>query len=220
MVTTQNHPFFGGYGASPGRRYAGLLLVALIHIIAIYGLLYGLSLSRVEVPPTESKLVHVDAQPTPSEPAQILPKVTLPHETRVVIPVIDIPLTTTPPTKTTPVQSTAVIPEQTAKSGQVAREGPPARVEPGLDRAHSGTPIYPAISRRMGEQGSVTLQVLVGPDGQVQDVKVLQSSGFGRLDNAAIDAARNRSTFKAGSLGGKPESMWFLYRYRFDLQSN
>jgi protein TonB len=219
MVTTQNHPFFGGYGASSGRRYAGLVLVALIHIIAIYGLLYGLSLSRVDVPPTESKLVHVDAQPTQPEPVQTLPNVTLPQQSRIVIPVIDIPLTTLP-TNVTSVQSTTVIPEQTAAAGQAAQVGLPVRVEPGLDRAHSGTPIYPAISRRMGEQGSVTLQVLVGPDGQVQDVKVLQSSGFGRLDNAAIDAARYHSTFKAGSLGGKPEAMWFLYRYRFDLQSN
>jgi protein TonB len=220
MVTTQNHPFFSGYGATPSRRYAGLVLVVLIHIIAIYGLLYGLSISRVDVPPPVSQIVHVDAPLKPTEPVQTIPNVTLLQQEKVFVPTVEIPIAPTQPTNTTSVQSTPVVPEQTATTVQVAPQGLPVRVEPGLDRAHSGTPIYPAISRRMGEQGSVTLQVLVGPDGQVQDVKVLQSSGFGRLDNAAIDAARNHSTFKAGSLGGKPEAMWFLYRYRFDLQSN
>jgi len=220
MVTTQNHPFFGGYRATPGRRYAGLVLVVLIHIIAIYGLLYGLSLSRVDVQPTETKLVQVDAERTPPEPVPTMPTVTLLPQKKVFVPTVEIPIAPTQPTNTTPVQSTPVAPEQTATTGQVASQGLPVRVEPGLDRAHSGTPVYPPISRRLGEQGSVTLQVLVGLDGQVQDVKVLQSSGFGRLDNAAIDAARYHSTFKAGSLGGKPEAMWFLYRYRFDLQSN
>lgn len=47
------------------------------------------------------------------------------------------------------------------------------------------------MSKRLGEQGKVLLRVKVGADGQAQEVSVLQSSGFPRLDEAAREAVRN-----------------------------
>ncbi len=51
-------------------------------------------------------------------------------------------------------------------------------------------PSYPAISRRMGEQGEVLLRVRVMRDGLPRDVEILAPSGSPRLDRAAAEAVR------------------------------
>ena len=51
-------------------------------------------------------------------------------------------------------------------------------------------PRYPVESRRKREQGTVQLRLLIGTDGSVEQVSIAQSSGFDRLDQAALLAAR------------------------------
>jgi len=51
-------------------------------------------------------------------------------------------------------------------------------------------PRYPHESRRRREQGTVVLMVLLSVEGTVADVSVSQSSGFERLDQAALSAVR------------------------------
>ncbi|NQV20615.1 MAG: energy transducer TonB [Rhodospirillales bacterium] len=53
------------------------------------------------------------------------------------------------------------------------------------------SPKYPGMSRRRGEEGQVVLRVVVGPDGRAVSLSVAQSSGFRRLDQAALDAVRH-----------------------------
>jgi protein TonB len=77
-------------------------------------------------------------------------------------------------------------------------------------------PIYPAMSRRMGEQGRVVMRVLIGADGVPQQAEVLQSSGHGRLDRAASDAVM-RWRYVPGKRGGVPETMWFQVPIEFKL---
>ena len=48
---------------------------------------------------------------------------------------------------------------------------------------------YPAASRRMGEEGTVLVRVVVGIDGRVVRAVVARSSGFERLDTAALKQA-------------------------------
>lgn len=48
--------------------------------------------------------------------------------------------------------------------------------------------IYPQESRRAGEEGQVLIRVLVGTTGEVEAVGVHKSSGFMRLDDAALAA--------------------------------
>lgn len=52
-------------------------------------------------------------------------------------------------------------------------------------------PVYPAIARRSGDQGTVMLKVLVNPQGAPVRVELDQSSGSRPLDSAALDAVRN-----------------------------
>jgi protein TonB len=51
-------------------------------------------------------------------------------------------------------------------------------------------PVYPRLSERRGEQGRVIVRVLISAQGSVVSVSVRRSSGYSRLDGAALDAAR------------------------------
>ena len=51
-------------------------------------------------------------------------------------------------------------------------------------------PRYPQDSRRKHEQGTVVLAVLLGVDGRVAEISVSRSSGFERLDRAALAAVQ------------------------------
>jgi periplasmic protein TonB len=84
------------------------------------------------------------------------------------------------------------------------------------DYLHNPKPAYPPTSRRLGEQGKVVLRVLIGVDGRAQDATVLESSGFARLDRAALEAAR-QWRYVPGKRGGVPEPMWVKVPIDFDL---
>jgi len=64
-------------------------------------------------------------------------------------------------------------------------------------------PAYPLVSRQFEEQGTVRLQFKVGVDGQLISTKVLRSSGYSKLDNAAAESLSHCS-FKAAMSDGKP----------------
>lgn len=57
----------------------------------------------------------------------------------------------------------------------------------------SSAPDYPDAARRAGEQGTVVLEVEVGPDGQPDEVSVARHSGSRELDRAALQAVRDWS---------------------------
>jgi len=52
-------------------------------------------------------------------------------------------------------------------------------------------PTYPLMSRRMGEEGSVSLKITVLPNGQPEKVVIVKSSGYDRLDDSARHAAES-----------------------------
>lgn len=64
----------------------------------------------------------------------------------------------------------------------------PAQVDP--DYLHRPNPVYPALSRRLREEGTVVLRVSLDAQGSVQDIAIEKSSDFRRLDQAARDAVR------------------------------
>jgi periplasmic protein TonB len=51
-------------------------------------------------------------------------------------------------------------------------------------------PAYPAMSRRLGEEGRVEVEVQVQADGMPSKVSLKRSSGYTRLDEAALEAIK------------------------------
>lgn len=78
-------------------------------------------------------------------------------------------------------------------------------------------PAYPAMSRRMHEEGKVVLRVLVNPKGGADEVQVRNSSGFARLDDAARDTVR-RWKFVPAKRGADAVPAWVLIPISFRLE--
>ena len=62
---------------------------------------------------------------------------------------------------------------------------------------------YPAFSKHAGERGTVRLLLSIDISGQVVGVKVAKSSGFVRLDQAAINLGQH-FVFASYQLNGHP----------------
>ena len=75
---------------------------------------------------------------------------------------------------------------------------------------------YPAVSRRLREEGRVVLRVLIGRSGRAEQVEVQKSSGSPHLDEAAIKAARE-ALYRPYSENGEVISVWALVPTLFEL---
>lgn len=82
---------------------------------------------------------------------------------------------------------------------------------------HNPKPNYPPISRRLNEQGRVVLQVFIGVDGIAQKATVQKSSGFERLDQAAL-ATVLAWRYVPGRRAGVAQSMWLDVAINFVLE--
>ena len=78
-------------------------------------------------------------------------------------------------------------------------------------------PPYPPMSKRLGEQGKVVIRTLIGADGVAQEASIHQSSGFDRLDHAALATAR-KWRYVPGKRAGVAEAMWFNVPFTFILE--
>lgn len=106
-----------------------------------------------------------------------------------------------------------------APSTASGKTGSPSLVEPSADADYlkNPPPGYPRISRRNGEQGTVIVRVFISTQGTPEKAEVRTSSGFARLDQAALEAVQ-RWRFVPGRRNGTPEAMWFHIPVRFILE--
>ncbi len=90
---------------------------------------------------------------------------------------------------------------------------------PSFDAAYLSNPPpgYPPAARRAGQQGTVTLRVLVKRDGLPLKVEVEKSSGSSHLDAAARDTVWGWR-FAPARQGGDPIESWVLVPVVFRLE--
>jgi protein TonB len=114
---------------------------------------------------------------------------------------------------------------------QVMRDPPPiTRVETGSGETGIPTtnvmqdsryplsqPFYPPQSKRDGEEGAADVEVYVLPNGRVGDARIARSTGFERLDRAALEEARKRWRFKPATRAGEAVPEWHKVRVVFEL---
>lgn len=94
----------------------------------------------------------------------------------------------------------------------------PALVLPSsdADELNNPLPIYPRMSRRMGEQGTVLVRVFINAEGRAEKAEIRTSSGYARLDEAALDTVK-RWRYLPAKRAGVAEAMWFNVPVRFVL---
>lgn len=121
-----------------------------------------------------------------------------------------------------PAPATTPAPVTEAPSGPTTLSGPSATPSLQLpssnaDYLQNPKPAYPALSKRLGEQGRVVVRVLIGADGIAQKAELRQSSGFDRLDQAALNTVL-KWRYVPGKRGGVAEDMWFNVPINFVLE--
>ena len=76
-------------------------------------------------------------------------------------------------------------------------------------------PLYPDLAREAGVEGTVLVRVLVGEDGFVKDMFVIQSIPM--LDESAADAAWT-AVFKPALQKDRPVAVWMVIPLEFSLR--
>ena len=84
------------------------------------------------------------------------------------------------------------------------------------DYLNNPAPPYPRQSKRMGEEGTVVIRVLITPEGRAEKAEIRTSSGYARLDDTALTTVK-AWRFVPGKRNGLPEAMWFNVPIRFVL---
>lgn len=91
----------------------------------------------------------------------------------------------------------------------------PARFDAGY--LQNPAPVYPSISRRLGEEGRVMLRVFVESNGLPSQVEIKNGSGSSRLDQAAREAVL-RWKFIPARQGSDTVAAWVLVPIVFNLR--
>lgn len=215
-------------GARPDRRTRalGFALVVAVHAVVVL-LLWQIGPARNAIVAAAPVIVRLLPLPEPVPPPPPPPKpivrtqqppAAVPTPAREPVAEIPPPLVETPPAvaaitlpEPTPVPPVEVV---AAPAAEVAPPVTPPRFD--ADYLRNPSPAYPAMARRLGEQGRVILRVLVGADGAPREIEVRTSSGHERLDRAALDTVRQWK-FVPARVGKEPVAAWVLVPVSFTL---
>lgn len=155
------------------------------------------------VPPTSPPPTPVP--PPPSEP--VAPPPVPPSPAPAPVPAIKPPPSPPPPApKPAPAPPRPAVPAPSKAPPNLAipdstgTPGSPGSAGAGVNGPAGGgdvaviaapPPSYPALARRRGEEGRVTVRADIGSDGVPRNVVVEVSSGYASLDQAAVEAVRD-----------------------------
>jgi protein TonB len=206
--------------------------VVLFHVAALWALQAGLLRRAVEIIVPAQIIAEFIEPPVPKvEPPPPVPKPPVPVKQPVikkaeVLPPPPMPVAVADPTPAPNAPTGVTAPQPPAPpiaapvaAAPVAPPAPPKVELPSSDADYlqNPKPAYPAISKRLGEQGKVVVRVLIGTDGTAQRAEIRQSSGYDRLDQAAL-ATVQRWRYVPGKRGGVAEAMWFNVPINFVLE--
>jgi protein TonB len=200
----------------PGRWDRNHAL-ALLLVLAVHGaVLYGLSSIRVTPQPSEAVTLFVTlispSQPKPSsapppqapvQPKQARPPKPVEREAPRPVEPPHYHLATEAPV-VSPAEATELRPPpepaiDAPESGASDAQSSPSQADGPVSLTSDlalvcpvrTPPPYPSVSRRLGENGKVVLQVELDETGRVTAAKVITSSGHPRLDAAALAAVKS-----------------------------
>ena len=204
---------------------ASLGIVIAIHAAGIT----ALALSKMEVMPnpfTPIELIPIQTPPDPppqpqDEPVKD-PKPQQKSRIERVVPIVDtqpqnpVDLEMAPEVPLTPLRPVPPGPIDSVPADPPKPE--PVRVEAHFDPRYADRlqPPYPASEERAGNEGKVTVRVLIGADGRVKAVEKLAAASDA-FDRATERHALSNWRFKPATLDGKPVESRKVMTLRFEL---
>ena len=93
---------------------------------------------------------------------------------------------------------------------------PPMSTYPRNKLPATAKPVYPRLSRRLGEEGIVILKVFVTAEGRAGQVQLHNSSGHPLLDESALLTVRTWR-FQPAAINGQPIAEWYQLPIPFML---
>lgn len=238
MLLPQLYPAFGAHAPrsdlSAGQRWLLTVGAVLLHGLIAVGVWHSstVPVSPQEPAPLMVTLINEVVQTPPTPPVPEPPKPEPPKP--VVTPIkreptvvasnraptpqdMQVPAAPEPPAPTPPPMPAAPPTATVATAPEPAP--PPPKFLPSSAVGYLIEPklVFPTASQELGESGLVTLEVLVDVDGRAKDVQVTKSSGYPRLDRAAVTAMK-AARFKPYIHNGVPLSIRAVAVLNFNLE--
>jgi len=204
---------------------ASLIGVTLAHAGLLGLLVFAPSTPETITPPRPLMVSLIEPQieapqPQPKPVAKPLPTPVLTAKpTPVPQPVVAAP-EPTPLPEPAPEVLPPPAPAPVVEALRPAPPAPPAPIPPRpADYLNNPRPSYPSLSKRLGEEGTVRLNILVNPDGSVARLELAKSSGHPRLDRSAMDTVQSSWKFEPARQGDTPVAAWVIVPIQFTLRS-
>lgn len=216
--------YVSGRSMNGRQRTLVWVFIAAVHVAAFGGLLVGKRQGETLVAPEPMMVSFITEQPQPvTEPPPPEP----PPPPKPLPRMVATPKPTPSPIKAPPIEEEPVdeqpLADPTPPAPAPAPPAPaaePAIVPPNFVAAYLNNPgpQYPYTSKQRREEGQVWLKVLVSAEGRAEQVLVDRSSGYSRLDDAAVDVVKKHWRFVAAKHGDKAIAAWVIVPMIFELK--
>ena len=206
--------------AKNSKRTLAFVLVVIIHALFFWVLASGLGAKMVQtvMGPVETKIIEElpddNKEPPPPPPDIEQPPPYVPPPEVSVDLAIDTARPRPSPMRRRNGRSAAPPPAAPKPVERATVKTPPSTSGKG---ARITQPEYPPASRRAGEAGTVQLRCFVQEAGRCSEVSVVKSSGFDKLDEAAVKEVQRNWSFVPGKEDGKPVAAWHTFAVTFRL---
>ena len=225
-VTVQAVQQFAGFDKKRSK-FAPLMAIVVLHIAGFYAIQSGLLSKVVSAAMPTITTISIIAPPAPPKP----PAPSIPKTVELSAPLPRAGIPPLPLIAVAPTEPTITPPQPTrAEAAPVATAAPTAPAAPAPSPPAPSTPrtvssveyikapqlVYPNLSRRLGESGTVVLRILINEKGLPEQILVHKSTGFSNLDEAGRQAAQ-RALFKPMIENGKAVPVYVLVPLTFQL---
>lgn len=219
------------------RRIPIVIAVVGLHVLGLWALQAGLLRRAVELVIPVSVLAEmiepaqplVTPAPPPPQPKTAPTPRAAPQPKPAAQPARQ-PVAVATPTRVPEAPTGVIEPQRTAAVAAVAppaaeSAAPPAPPAPprielpssSADYLNNPPPPYPPLSKRLGEQGKVVIRAFIDANGTATQAEVRTSSGYDRLDQAALQTVL-KWRYVPGKRAGVAEGMWFNVPIHFVLE--
>lgn len=207
----------GGYLTERKSRPLGLGLVIGGHAAVLAALILAPPESFTRIVYLPTVVESIEAPPPPTRevppPPKALPKETQPQK---VTPLVDLSAIARPVQLEPLPQVEPTLPQQLPSSLPTAPLFVAATIEPGA--AARFQPGYPSALARADIEGSATVRVLIGTDGRVKQVELVNATHAGFFE-ATREHALRAWRFRPATRDGVPTESWRTMTVRFKLES-
>ncbi len=208
----------------PQRQLATIAMIAFAHVVLLAAILANPVSHLISAPKQTIVMMVPTAMPSPPvRPAQKIEKAAKSEN------IVSTPSPVTVASKSENQDAIQVAPA--ISETPTAANHMPVAAAPSIAKTESSGPKvisaveyiqapqadYPAMAKRMGEEGRVVMQVLVNDKGRAERVEIIKSSGFNRLDESA-KMALMRAIFKPYIEDGKSVTVLATASINFSLR--